>query len=395
MAIGLPKPAFNQFVLLCAGYFLFSCSFNMPIPSLPAYLAGLGGQRYLGLIISLFTLTAGLSRPVSGRLADTIGRKPVMIFGSLVCVAAGVLYPVLGTVTGFLALRFFHGLSTGFNPTGSSACAADLLPRATRGQGLGFFSVCSTLGLASGPALGSYLSNHFGMAAMFRASALSGLLSVALIFMLRETLPRKVSFTPKQLRIAPRDLFEKRALPPALVTLLLYAPYGAALTLVPAVSLQAGLTNTGIFFTFYTAGSVLTRLTASKAPDVWGRKPVLKVASVIMFVGMGLIALWHQGGGLLGSAVLYGIAMGLMTPATTAWTVDVALPGQRGKALSTTFIAMEVGIGLGALGSGWWYNRTSHQSSPVFIGMAVLALVAWIYLWFAPAPGTEDPGPET
>lgn len=384
--MGLDKPAFRQFILLCSGYFLFSCSFNMPIPALPAYLAGMGGERYLGLIISLFTLTAGLSRPFSGRLADTIGRKPVMIFGSLVCVVAGILYPVLGTVSGFLLLRFFHGLSTGFNPTGSSACAADLLPLSTRGQGLGLFSVCSTLGLASGPVLGSYLSNHYGMAAMFHASALAGVLSAGAILALRETLSPRQSFVPGDLRISLRELIEKRALPPALVTLLLYASYGAALTLVPAVSLEAGLTNTGVFFTCYTGGSVLVRLVAGKAPDVYGRKPVLKTASMLMLVGMAVIALWHNGGGLLGAAVLYGISMGLMVPATTAWTVDVALPGHRGKALSTTFIAMEAGIGLGALGSGWWYNRIGHETSGVFLGMAFLALVAWIYLWFAPAP---------
>lgn len=390
MAIGLSKPAFRQFVLLCTGYFLFSCSFNMPIPSLPAYLAGLGGERYLGLIISLFTLAAGLSRPLSGKLADTIGRKPVMLFGSLVCVLAGLLYPVLGTVSGFLWLRFFHGLSTGFNPTGSSATAVDLLPFATRGQGLGFFGVCSTLGLASGPALGSYLTLRLGMQAMFYASAVSGVLSMAVILLVKETLSPKVPFRPQQLGIRPGMLLEKRAIPPALVTLLLYGSYGAALTLVPAVSLEAGLVNTGIFFTCYTAGSVLVRVIAGKAPDIYGRKPVLKTASGLMGAAMLMIACWHSAAGLLSAAALYGVSMGLMVPASTAWTVDVALDGQRGKALSTTLIAMEAGIGIGALVSGWWYNHAGHQTSPVFLGMAALALVALIYLRFAPYHGIRE-----
>ena len=57
----------------------------MLIPELPDYLTSLGGEEYKGLIISLFTLTAGFSRPFSGRLTDRIGRVPVMAFGSLVC----------------------------------------------------------------------------------------------------------------------------------------------------------------------------------------------------------------------------------------------------------------------------------------------------------------------
>jgi MFS family permease len=57
----------------------------MLIPELPEYLSKMGGGEFKGLIISLFTLTAGLSRPFSGKLTDKVGRVPVMAFGSLVC----------------------------------------------------------------------------------------------------------------------------------------------------------------------------------------------------------------------------------------------------------------------------------------------------------------------
>ena len=97
----------SKFILLCTSSFLFSSSFNMLIPELPSYLSSLGGGAYKGYIIGLFTVTAGLSRPFSGRLTDTIGRVPVMAVGSLVCFACGFLYPLLTTVTGFLFLRLF------------------------------------------------------------------------------------------------------------------------------------------------------------------------------------------------------------------------------------------------------------------------------------------------
>ena len=74
-----------QFALVCLSSFLFSASFNMLIPELPAYLSAMGGASYKGLIIALFTLTAGFSRPFSGKLTDTIGRVPVMAVGSIVC----------------------------------------------------------------------------------------------------------------------------------------------------------------------------------------------------------------------------------------------------------------------------------------------------------------------
>ena len=92
----------------------------MMIPELPSYLSAMGGSAYKGWIIALFTITAGISRPFSGKLADTVGRLPVMYIGTLACVICSTLYPVFGFVAGFLALRFFHGFSTGFKPTGTA-----------------------------------------------------------------------------------------------------------------------------------------------------------------------------------------------------------------------------------------------------------------------------------
>ena len=135
-----------QFWLLGLSSFLFSSSFNMLIPELPAHLSAMGGAEYKGLIIGLFTLTAGLSRPFSGRLTDTVGRVPVMVFGSLVCFVCGFLYPVFTTVVPFLALRLAHGFSTGFKPTGTSAYVADIVPANRRGEALGVHGICMGVG---------------------------------------------------------------------------------------------------------------------------------------------------------------------------------------------------------------------------------------------------------
>jgi MFS family permease len=386
MSFALEHRSAFRFALLCAGYFLFSFSFNMPIPMFPAYLASLGGARYLGLIISLFTLTAGLSRPLSGKLADTVGRRPVMIFGSVVCLIASLLYPILASVAGFLLLRLFHGLSTGFNPTGSSAYVADLIPPERRGQALGTLGLCSTLGLALGPALGSAVAEAHGIKAMFYCSGAAALVSVCLLAALPETLQAPGKLRWQFLYVPWKELFEPRVLAPAWVTFLLYASYGTALTLAPAVSLQSGLGNAGLFFTCYTAGSVGIRILWGKAPDRYGRIPVLKAASGLMLGAQVMIALASSTGWLLSAAALYGLSMGLMTPAGLAWTIDLAQPQHRGRALSTMYIAMEAGIGLGALGSGWWYQVSGHDIRPVFFGMAVLALISVLYLYFGKPP---------
>jgi MFS family permease len=210
--------------------------------------------------------------------------------------------------------------------------------------------------------------------------------SVCLLAALPETLQAPGKLRWQFLYVPWKELFEPRVLAPAWVTFLLYASYGTALTLAPAVSLQSGLGNAGLFFTCYTAGSVGIRILWGKAPDRYGRIPVLKAASGLMLGAQVMIALASSTGWLLSAAALYGLSMGLMTPAGLAWTIDLAQPQHRGRALSTMYIAMEAGIGLGALGSGWWYQVSGHDIRPVFFGMAVLALISVLYLYFGKPP---------
>ena len=130
----------------------------MIIPELPSYLSSIGGGDYKGLIIALFTLTAGLSRPFSGKLTDTIGRRPVMYFGLIVTIICSLLYPILTTVGTFLFSRFVHGLSTGFSPTALTAYIADIVPVDRRGEAMGIVGVSINLGSSITPPLGSFIA---------------------------------------------------------------------------------------------------------------------------------------------------------------------------------------------------------------------------------------------
>lgn len=171
--------------MLCTSSMLFSASFNMLIPELPDYLSSLGGAEYKGLIIALFTLTAGISRPFSGKLTDTVGRIPVMIVGSAVCVVCGFLYPILSSISGFLFLRLLHGFSTGFKPTATAAYIADIVPRERWGEALGMHGLAFSMGMAIGPAIGSFLTQLYSINFLFYASSAMALVSIVIVLHLK------------------------------------------------------------------------------------------------------------------------------------------------------------------------------------------------------------------
>lgn len=369
-----------QFGLLCLSSFLFFASFNMIIPELPNYITQLGGAEYKGLIISLFTLTAGLSRPFSGQLADKMGRIPVMLIGGTVCILCGFLYPITGSVAAFLLLRLVHGFSTGFTPTGTAAYVADIIPMERRGEATGLLGLAGSLGMAAGPAMGASIANSFSLEAMFYSSSAAAFLSVAVVARMRETLDNPNRFRMGLLKISRREIFEPRVLNPSIVMMLTVVSFGIILTIIPDFSEHLGIQNKGLFFTSFTLSSLAIRFLAGRASDKFGRIRVLKVSSGLLVVAMGLIGWADTATELLLAAAVFGVAVGMNSPTVFAWTIDLSHPERRGRAMATMYIAMEAGIGFGALASGWIYANDPSRFSLVFWTGGAFALLGFLYL---------------
>jgi MFS family permease len=371
------------FWLLCLSNFLFSASFSMMIPELPDHLASMGGQQYVGWIIALFTLTAGVSRPFSGKITDRVGRVPVMAFGSLVCFVCGVLYPFLLTVQAFLLLRLIHGFSTGTKPTATAAYVADVVPPTRRGEAMGGLGLFTATGMSLGPAIGSWLTTDFSLDVMFYTSSAFALLSILMLMRLPETLIDREPFRWGLLKLGRNEIFDRDALRPFWVLLLLSFSYGAVLTLAPLLSKTVGISNKGLFYTVNTIAALAVRVFFARTSDRYGRVPVLLVSSAMLAVGMGLLAVTDTPLLFFASAILFGAASGMNSPTIQAWTADLSQEHTRGRAMATMYIALELGIGLGAVAAGWFINHITWGMGAAFAmssGLAVLA-VGLLLIW--------------
>ncbi len=369
-----------QFWLLCFSSFLFFASFNMIIPELPAFLTKLGGEDYKGFIISLFTLTAGISRPFSGKLTDKIGRIPVMVIGASVCFALGFIYPLVTTIFGFFVLRLVHGFSTGFKPTGTVAYVADVVPIQKRGEAMGIAGVFGTTGMAMGPSLGGQITLMYSIEAMFYVSSALAILSILILVGMKETLEKPEKFRLSHLKITRHDVYEPTALPPSIVMALTVFSFGIVLTVIPDFSVHLGIANKGHFFTVFTLSSLIVRILAGKISDKFGREPVLMIATLLYITALLTIGFASNVAMFFTGAVIYGFAVGMNSPTLFAWTADLSPDASRGKAMATTFIALELGIMMGAVLSGWVFDN-NPANFPVTFGMGVFtALIAFSYL---------------
>ena len=352
----------------------------MLIPELPSFLTSLGGENYKGFIISLFTLTAGLSRPISGKLADTIGRVPVMIIGAVVCIVCSLMYPLISGIAGFLFLRLIHGFSTGFTPTAITAYVADIVPDDRRGEAMGILGVSINLGASASPPIGSYLTMAYSLNTMFFVSSGIALLSVLLLVRMKETLPGKEKFRFDMLKLTRHDLIDRNSLIPAAICGLSYFGFGVVLTIVPDQCEYLGMSNKGMFFTSITVFSILSRLVAGKISDKYGRVVVMTFSACCLALSYVLMGMTETATELLVASGAIGFSIGLMSPALFAWTIDRSNAENRGKAMGTMYIGLEAAIGIGALMSAAIYQNDGTRFGTVFYVTAFITSLSIIFL---------------
>ncbi len=360
--------------------FLFMMSFNLILPELNQFITDLGGKEYKGWIITLFTISAAISRPFSGKLSDTIGRKKVMNIGILVCFIVSLLYPLSFSIWFFLVLRFLHGFSAGFLPTGATALVTDILPSDKRGQAMGIWGTFISIGIGFGQLAGSWIYMNFGMNNLFMVAAGIAVISGILIQYVRETLENKQKFEPKLLKVNWQDVFEPSVLPAAIVMFLTATSSGIIFVLTPDMSSFIGIENKGYFFGIYVVSTIVIRLFTSSLSDKIGRRKTLILGVSILIISMLLIGFANSLLIYTIAAIVFGLATGISSPTLFAWTADLSHKDRRGVGAGTMFIALEFGIMFGSLSTIFTYKNTLSSVPYAFLVGVLLAVIALIYL---------------
>lgn len=370
----------KNFWALCVSILLFMTSFNLIVPELNAFITDLRGEEYKGLIMVLFTLSAAISRPFSGKLADNMGRKSTMYVGIIVMTTATFLYPFSSTVLFFLLLRFFHGFSTGFLPTGATATITDLLPADKRGQGMGVFGTAISLGIGVGQFLGTPVASTFGVTGLFIVAGILAIAAGLMITTVKETLETPKPFHLSHLSIRKNEWIEKNVLPVGIVMLLSAASSGMLFVITPDLSGYLGIENKGWFFALYVISTILVRLFTGKLSDKIGRRQTLVIGLIILIISMLLVA--HAQTVFMYSiaSIIFGMATGLNSPTLFAWMADLAPSNRRGIGSGTLFIALELGIMLGAGLTLVFYNSTFESVALTFNIAVLLNSMALIFV---------------
>ena len=186
-----PHSSFKIVFILGLLAMLMPLSIDMYLPALPVISAQFGvpaGSAQMTL--STYILGFALGQRFYGPMADSLGRKPVILGGTLVFAAAAVACALAQTIDHLIIMRFFHGLAAAAASVVINALMRDIYPKEEFSRMMSFVMLVTTIAPLVAPMAGGAVLVWFSWHVIFWILALAALLASAMIFFfIDETLP--------------------------------------------------------------------------------------------------------------------------------------------------------------------------------------------------------------
>jgi DHA1 family tetracycline resistance protein-like MFS transporter len=165
--------------------------FSSVMPIIPFLGLSLGLDAFqVGLILSIFSICQLFASPITGKLSDRFGRKPLLLFSQTSTLIGFVLMGLATNVWILVAARLVDGL-LGSNMTVSQAYISDVTNPKQRTKVYGYSSAVFGAGLIFGPVIGGLLLSINFSAPFFFAAGISLLSIILVIVFLPESLDKK------------------------------------------------------------------------------------------------------------------------------------------------------------------------------------------------------------
>ena len=381
---------------LAAAFVLFLVLFggNLPTPLYPLWQQQFGLST--GTITGVYAVyPAGVVWGLlfGGRLADQLGRRPIMAFAALASILGEACLIIAGSVGLLFAGRLINGCAIGLLTGPAVAAIAELNPGGDRKKGAWLGALTTVTAIAFGPLLAALLVRFPPLPAM-KSSLPFVVHMVALATTLilvgtcvRETAPssnlrswRDVSFAPQGITV-PLEIRSRFWLAAA-VAFMVWACTGLWLALGPSLVMTA----VGSSDRLIGGLAVVAVLGTAGAVQVLGRtmdaRKAMIVGLVLLPLGLLLIVatlLLQSRATLVFGCVITGTAQGFGWMGSSESIGRLAPPEQRASVMSAFYIVAYAGVALPVLAVGvsadWVGLPTAVSTLAVAVTTAALSVV--------------------
>lgn len=366
----------RSFILLTLSNFFLCITYYAIISALPIYLVQElhAGKSQVGVVLASYTIASVLIRPFSGFALEKFGRRTVILIALALYTLFFGGYLVVVSIASMIMLRFVQGLTWGVATISGSTIAVDIIPAAKRGEGIGYFSLSTTMGMPIGPMVGLFICHHWGYTTMFIAGFFISMASLAFAYAMR--LPKRL-VVGKRIHFDLNKLFHKKSVLPSVNLLIIMSTYGGLLSFIALYGREIGIRNSSLFFLIFAAGIAVSRLTAGKVFDKNGPNRILSLCIMLLILGFPFLGLMKNVAGFYVSAIIIGFGIGVVFPTFQTMVNNLSDMEHRGAANSTLYTALDTGMGLGMIIAGLIAQYLSI--SAVFFVNAVVCLAGLLF----------------
>lgn len=387
----LKLPSTATVVALAAVTALGPLATDMYLPAMPAMADALNtGPDRIQLTLSLYMAGFALAQLVCGPISDRFGRRPVMIAGLSLFLAASLLCAWAPNVEWLLVGRFLQAFGGAAGPVLARASVRDIHGPIEAGRILSYMASTMALAPALAPVVGAGLLLFFGWESVFVVLALYAAVMLAvLIFMLPEPLAqeRRQSIHPKAVLANFRLLLTQRAfIGYTLVNAAAFSglfAYLSGSSFVLIEYLGVAPTLYGVMFTLIVAGFFVGTLVSGRYSHRLGRDRLVTLGSVIcatggvVMAGLATVGVHHPWA-VVGPHMVFMLGVGILMPQTMAGAL-APNPQCAGAASSLFgFLQMTIAAVVGGL-VGQFHDGSSRTMALTIGLMGLLALLShWL-----------------
>ncbi|MCC6588495.1 MAG: MFS transporter [Bryobacterales bacterium] len=344
----------------------------------------------VGWLSTSFSIAQFLASPVLGVLSDRFGRRPVLLFSIFGSAVGYVLFGIGGALWVLFVSRVLDGV-TGGNISTAQSYIADVTPPEDRAKSFGLIGAAFGLGFVAGPALGGVLS-HISLSAPAYGAAVMALMTfIAAYFVLPESLDEEHRrHTPLELRdVNPFRLvgvgFNRQGLRSLLIVVFLlnfaFSGLQSNFAVFTLVRFGLGPSENAMLFVFlgvlaaFFQGYLIRRLIprfGERRLSLWGM--ILSMIAYMMTASSS--AVWM----LYASIAVMALGNSFATPSLTGLVSKQVTAREQGVFLGVTqsvaALTRVVGPVWAGLSFDWWGPGAPYWTGVVWIGAAVLVLIA-------------------
>ncbi|MFE8698537.1 MFS transporter [Cytobacillus sp. FJAT-53684] len=326
-----------------------------------------------GLVTGIFIVGTLIGRLFIGRSIDLIGRKRTLFIGLILYILSTTLYFIHFGIGFLLITRLLHGITLGIASTATGTIVAQIIPGSRRGEGIGYYSMSATLATAVGPFVGLYMSQHTSTQIIFSLCLILGIISLITAFFVYVPVLEGATKTNETKGFKLSQFIEPKAVPIALITLVVAFCYSSVLSFINFYAIEIDLVSAAsFFFLVYSIAVLISRPFTGRLMDVKGANYVMYPAFIFFTAGMLLLGFAYNSLTLLAAGILIGLGFGNMQSCTQAIAIKLTPAHRMGLATSTFFIFLDAGLGFGPYLLGFIIPITGYSALYMILSIVIL-----------------------